>query len=72
MKIATKSGCPIVPVAMTHMDDILEKHMPWIRKTNVAIKFGDPIYPDKLSKDELKFLGAHVRDVIQGMIDEMP
>ena len=72
MKIATKSGCPIVPVAMTHMDDILEKHMPWIRKTNVAIKFGDPIYPDKLSKDELKFLGAHVIDVIQGMIDEMP
>ena len=72
MKIATKSGCPIVPVAMTHMDDVLEKHMPWIRKTNVAIKFGDPIYTDKLSKDELKFLGAHVRDIIQDMIDDMP
>jgi len=72
MKIATKSGCPIVPVAMTHMDDILENHSPIVKKTNVSIRYGDPIYPDQLSKDELKFLGAHVRDVIQGMLDEMP
>jgi len=72
MKLAVKSGRPIIPMAMTHMDDILEKHSPYIKKTKVAIRYGDPIYPDQLSKDELKFLGAHVRDVIQGMIDEMP
>lgn len=71
MKIATKSGCPIVPVAMTHMDDLLENHMPFIKGANVSIRFGEPIYTDQLSKDELKFLGAKVRDKIQLMIDDM-
>lgn len=71
MKLATKSGSPIVPMAMTHMDDIFENHTPYVKKTKVTIAYGEPIYPDKLSKEELKFLGAHVRDVIQGMLDEM-
>lgn len=71
MKIATKSGCPIVPFALTHTDDILEKHMPYIKAANVTIMYGDPIYPDKLPKEETKFLGAKVRDIIQGMIDDV-
>lgn len=72
MKIATKSGCPIIPMAMTHMDDIFENHTPWVKKTKVAIKYGDPIYTDQLSREDQKFLGAHVRDVIQDMMKDMP
>lgn len=71
MKVATKSGCPIIPFAMTHTDDILEKHMPIIKAGNVTIRYAEPIYPDQLSKEDTKFLGAKVRDIIQGMIDEM-
>lgn len=71
MKIATKSGCPIIPVAMTHMDDLLENHMPWVKGAKVSIRFGEPIYTDKLDREELKFLGAKVRDNIQSMIDDM-
>lgn len=71
MKIATKSGCPIIPVAMTHMDDLLENHMPWVKGAKVSIRFGEPIYTDKLDREELKFLGAKVRDNIQTMIDDM-
>lgn len=71
MKIATKGGCPIIPVAMTHTDDLLENHMPYISGGKVSITFGEPIYPDKISKEETKFLGAKTRDIIQGMIDEM-
>ena len=56
---------------MTHMDDLLENHMPFIKGANVSIRFGEPIYSDQLSKDELKFLGAKVRDKIQLMIDDM-
>ena len=71
MKIATKSGCPIVPVAMTHMDDIFENHFPIVKATKVTIRFGTPIYTDQLSKEELKFLGSKTRDNIQSMIDDM-
>ena len=72
MKIATKSGCPIIPFALTHADDIFENHMPFVKKTRVGLSYGEPIYPDQLSKDELKFLGSHVRDLIKNMMDEMP
>ncbi|MDO4188299.1 MAG: lysophospholipid acyltransferase family protein [Lachnospiraceae bacterium] len=71
LKIATKSGCPIVPVAMTHMDDLLENHMPFIKGANVSIRFGEPIFTDQLAKEEQKFLGAKVRDIIQNMMDDM-
>ena len=70
MKIAVKSGCPIIPMALLNTDDVFEKHMPWIKPTKVTLVFGDPIYIDKLEKEELKFLGAKTRDIIQGMIDE--
>lgn len=71
MKIATKSGCPIVPVAMKHMDDIFEKHIPYVKSAKVSIRFGEPIYTDQLDKDELKFLGSKVREKIQIMLDDM-
>lgn len=71
MKIATKSGCPIIPVALTHTDDAFENSLPRIKSVNVTIQFGDPIYTDQLSKEDLKFLGAKVRDNIQNMLSEM-
>lgn len=71
LKIATKSGCPIVPFALAHTDDLLERHSPLIKSAKVTIKYGDPIYPDKLSKEEAKFLGAKIRDQIQEMIDDI-
>lgn len=71
MKIAEKSGCAIIPVALKGTDDIFEKHMPWIRPSHVQIRFGEPIYPKELSREEKKFLGAFVRTRIQEMLDEM-
>lgn len=66
-KMAEKANCPVVPVVMTHTDDVFERHIPWIRKAHVTIEFGDPIYPDKLSKKEQKMLGHRVQDLIQTM-----
>lgn len=70
MKIATKSGCPIVPFALIGTDDILEKHSPIIKSAKVTIRYGEPIYTDSLSREDTKFLGAKIRDIIQAMIDE--
>ena len=70
MKIAEKTGCPIIPVAMTGTAEIFEKHMPWIKKSHVTVTFGKPIDIKTLEKDQKKFLGAYTRDVILSMLPE--
>ncbi len=70
MKMSTKSGCPIVPIAATGTAEIFEKHFPKLTKTHVIIHYGDPIYPEELSKDELKFLGKYTAAKIAAMLAE--
>ncbi|MCR5734142.1 MAG: 1-acyl-sn-glycerol-3-phosphate acyltransferase [Lachnospiraceae bacterium] len=70
MKISTKSGCPIVPVAITNSADVFEAHFPKIKKTDVTVHYGDPIYPDTLSKEELRFIGNTVASAIETMLKE--
>ena len=70
MKIAEKTGCPIIPVAMTGTAEIFEKHIPWIKKSHVTVTFGKPINIKTLEKDQKKFLGAYTRDVILSMLPE--
>ncbi|MCR5154400.1 MAG: 1-acyl-sn-glycerol-3-phosphate acyltransferase [Lachnospiraceae bacterium] len=69
LKIAAKANCPIIPIALSGTDDILENHFPWVKKGPVVMEFGEPIYPDKLSPDDKKALGAYTRSVIAGMLD---
>lgn len=69
MKLAQKSGCAIIPMAITGTDDIYELHRPFVRPARVTLEYGKPIYPGELSREEKKFLGAYTRDVIQEMLD---
>lgn len=69
MKIATKSGCPIIPVAFSNTSAVFEDEFPKIRAVPVIIEFGKPINPTELDKDELKHLGAKVRDIVVEMKD---
>ena len=68
LKIAEKSGCPVIPVAITGTDDVFERHTPWIRKSHVIIEYGEPIYLKELPPDKKKFPGAYTRDVISSML----
>ena len=68
LKIAEKSGCPVIPVAITGTDDVFERHTPWIRKSYVIIEYGEPIYLKELPPDKKKFPGAYTRDVISSML----
>jgi len=70
MKLSTKSNCPIVPMAITNTSAVFEEHLPWIKKQNVTLIFGEPIYPDKLSKEELKTLSSFTRERILSLMDE--
>lgn len=66
-KIAEKSGCPIVPIAMNNTAGILEDHAPKIKKAHVVIEYGKPIYLTELSKEEKKFIGLTVQKRIEEM-----
>jgi 1-acyl-sn-glycerol-3-phosphate acyltransferase len=67
-KIAEKTGCAIIPVAISNTDEVFENHIPWIRAAHVVIEYGKPIYPKDLSKEQQKFLGAHVQEIIRDML----
>ena len=70
LKMAEKTGCPIVPMAMVHTADIFENHLPAIRSTHVKLMYGKPIYPDELGKEQRKHLGAYTQSIIQDMLEE--
>ncbi|MCI9068003.1 MAG: 1-acyl-sn-glycerol-3-phosphate acyltransferase, partial [Lachnospiraceae bacterium] len=70
MKIAEKSGCPIIPVAMTGTAEIFEKHLPRVKRSHVTVTFGEPIDVAALDRQQKKFLGAYTRERILEMLPE--
>ena len=69
LKIATKTGCPIVPVSINNSAEMFENHVPKLKKTHVIIEYGTPIDPKELSKEEVKNLGAKCQEIIQETIN---
>ena len=71
LKIAQKSGCPVIPVAITGTSRIFEDHLPFIKPSHVVIRYGEPIDLKELPQEAKKFPGAYTRDVISGMLKDM-
>jgi 1-acyl-sn-glycerol-3-phosphate acyltransferase len=70
LKIAEKSGCPVVPVAITGTAEVFEQHFPFIRPSRVTIEFGKPFYPKELEAEFRKFPGAYTENQIKSMLGE--
>lgn len=70
LKMAEKSGCPIVPMAITNSADIFENHLPKMIKTDVIIEYGKPFYTKDVPKEHQKFLGSYTQNLIQEMLDK--
>ena len=60
-KIATKTGCPIIPVSIHNSSALFEDHLPRIKPVPVTIEYGEPIYTKDLPKEKQKFLGSYVQ-----------
>lgn len=71
LKIAEKSGCPVVPVAIMGTAEVFEKHFPFIRPSHVTVYYGKPFYIKELEPEKRKHAGAYTREVIREMLDEM-
>lgn len=67
-KIAEKTGCAIVPMALTGSADVFERQFPFIKSACVTLTYGKPIYPKTLGKDQQKHLGSYTQEIIQEML----
>ena len=67
LKMAEKTGCAIIPIAISNTDNIFENHLPRIKACHVVIQYGEPIRVQELDKEQKKFLGAYTRDRILEM-----
>ncbi len=64
-KIAEKANIPIIPMTINNSSGVFEDHFPKIKKTKVVIEYGTPIYINELPKEEKKFVGKKVQDIIE-------
>lgn len=67
-KMAEKTGCAIIPMAITNSAEIFENHFPKIKPTHVILEYGTPIYPNDLDKETRKKIGAHCQTIIEDML----
>ena len=68
-KIATKTGCPIVPVAFTNTREVFETHFPKLKKTRVIVTFCPPVDPTSLEGEDKKHIGVYVRGIIAKQLE---
>lgn len=66
-KIAQKTGCAVVPVAISH-SDVYENHSPKFRKENAYVEYLKPIYFKDLDVDTQKNFDSYVREMIKEKI----
>lgn len=69
-KIAEKTGCPVIPVAITGTAEVYESHFPRITSSQVTIEFGQPFIIKGLEPEKKKFVGIHTRELIIDMLKE--
>lgn len=67
-KLATKSKVPIVPVTMDGSYKIMESNHYKIKPAVVDVYIHEPIYIDKLSKEELSAVPERVKNIIENGI----
>lgn len=70
-KIASKTGCKVIPVAIKGTDDILENHSPKIKAGKVSVRYGKPVDMAEFTADEKKRPGEKFRQIVTDMLKEM-
>ncbi|MBQ1548143.1 MAG: 1-acyl-sn-glycerol-3-phosphate acyltransferase [Lachnospiraceae bacterium] len=63
-KIATRSGCPIIPVCIKNTDKIAtDRGLPF-KKADVTVTYLPPVYPELLDMEKKKHIGDYVKGLI--------
>lgn len=69
LKMAEKTGCPIVPVAFSNTDAVFEKQFPKVKRAHVIIEYCEPIVLNTLDKEQRRHLGAYVQEIIRKKLE---
>lgn len=69
-KMAEKTGCAIIPMAISNSAEIFENHLPRLKRTHVVLTYGAPIYPNELDRETRKKIGAHCQGIILEMLEK--
>ena len=64
--LAKKSGCPVIPVAISNSRSVFEAQFPFIRNVDVVIEYSDPVYLAQGNRNP----GKQVRDIIKGILEK--
>ncbi|MBR5338030.1 MAG: 1-acyl-sn-glycerol-3-phosphate acyltransferase [Lachnospiraceae bacterium] len=67
-KVATKTGCPIIPMAITNSESVFEAQIPFLKPADVVLQYGKPIYVEELAPEDKKFIGAYTQKIIEEML----
>ena len=70
MKIAVKSGCPIIPIAISNTANVFENHFPKVAAVPVVIEALDPVVPNDYDKVQQKHLGKLCKERIEEARDK--
>jgi 1-acyl-sn-glycerol-3-phosphate acyltransferases len=70
LKLALKANAPIVPVSLNGTYKIMEKSKK-VTGNKVSVVFHEPIYVDKLSREENKNLSETVRSIIYNGVNSL-
>lgn len=67
-KIATRTKCKIVPVAICGTRERWETQFPKVKPGHVIVEYGKPIDVASMSREELKGIGEKTRAIVQEMV----
>lgn len=70
LKLATKANVPIVPVTIDGAFKAYELDGKF-KSVDIKVKFGNPIYPSTLSKEEQNDLSKIVHDIIESDLNQL-
>lgn len=65
LKIASKTHCKVVPVAIKNTENCLETHFPWVSKNTVRITFLKPFHMEDVPYEFKKSPARYVRGLIE-------
>ena len=69
-KLAEKTNCAILPMAITNSADILENHLPKVKPTHVVLQYGKPIYLKDVPKENQRHLASYVQKEVEALLKD--
>jgi len=67
LKLASKTGVPVIPMAVLGTDDVFENNHVNLRPETVYLTIGKPIYLSELSKEDQLRSASYVQEIIEEM-----